>query len=97
MTEWFEALTSFQKTYWILTIITTFLFLLVLISTIIGADTDDIGDVDALACGSFRITVEVDCDSTELGQILCTHQQVLANGGHASPRSRHRFRSQDGR
>ena len=47
MMEWFQELTSFQKTYWILTIISTCMFLIVLITTIIGADTDDIGDVDA--------------------------------------------------
>ncbi|QOD60093.1 hypothetical protein H9I45_12175 [Polaribacter haliotis] len=47
MMEWFQELTSFQKTYWVLAGISTFMFLLVLISTIIGAETDDIGDVDA--------------------------------------------------
>ena len=46
MTEWFQELTSFQKTYWIITGISTFMFLLVLISTLIGADSDDIGDID---------------------------------------------------
>ncbi|QTD39057.1 hypothetical protein JL193_07355 [Polaribacter batillariae] len=47
MMEWFQELTSFEKTYWVLTGIATFMFLIVLITTIIGADSDDIGDVDA--------------------------------------------------
>ncbi|AUC85910.1 hypothetical protein CW731_11680 [Polaribacter sp. ALD11] len=47
MMEWFQELTSFQKTYWVITGVSTFMFLLVLITTIVGADTDDIGDVDA--------------------------------------------------
>lgn len=47
MMEWFQELTTFEKTYWVITGISTFMFLLVLITTIIGAETDDIGDVDA--------------------------------------------------
>jgi len=46
MTEWYLALSSFEKTYWIITGVSTVCFLFVLISTFIGADTDDIGDVD---------------------------------------------------
>lgn len=47
MMEWFTELSSFQKTYWIITGISTLIFLFVLISTFVGADADDIGDVDA--------------------------------------------------
>ena len=47
MMEWFQELSSFQKTYWIITGISTFIFIIVLISTFIGADADDIGDIDA--------------------------------------------------
>ena len=47
MIDWFNALPPFLKTYWVITIISSLMFLLVLITTIIGADTDDIGDVDA--------------------------------------------------
>ncbi|WNW00952.1 hypothetical protein RRF68_08070 [Tenacibaculum sp. HL-MS23] len=47
MMEWFNELTSFQKMYWVVTIASTIIFLFVLISTFVGADTDDIGDVDA--------------------------------------------------
>ena len=45
--EWYQELSSFQKTYWIITGVSTFVFLIILITTFIGADADDIGDVDA--------------------------------------------------
>tara|TARA_R110002074_G_scaffold161739_1_gene319983 strand:- start:2972 stop:3541 length:570 start_codon:yes stop_codon:yes gene_type:complete len=45
--DWFLELTSFQKIYWLITGISTLIFFVVLISTFIGADTDDIGGVDA--------------------------------------------------
>lgn len=45
--EWFNELSSFQKMYWVVTIAATLLFIFVLITTFIGADTDDVGDVDA--------------------------------------------------
>lgn len=48
MTEWFAELTSFEKIYWIITGISTLIFLFVLVTTFIGADgAEDIGDVDA--------------------------------------------------
>ena len=47
MSEWFAGLTSFEKIYWIITGISTLVFLFVLVTTLIGGDTDDIGDVDA--------------------------------------------------
>lgn len=47
MSEWFSALSSFEKTYWIIAAIGTVVFLFVLISAFIGADTEDLGDVDA--------------------------------------------------
>jgi len=46
MMDWFQELTTFEKTYWVITGISTFIFLLVLISSFIGVDTDDIGDID---------------------------------------------------
>ncbi|WOC41237.1 hypothetical protein [Polaribacter sp. HL-MS24] len=46
MTEWFSGLSSFQQTYWIITGISTLIFLFILIGTFIGAEGDDIGDVD---------------------------------------------------
>jgi hypothetical protein len=65
--EWFQELTSFQKTYWVLTGISTLLFLFVLITTFIGADADDIGDVDA----------EIDAD-TGAGFQFFTFKNVVA-------------------
>ena len=47
MMEWFSELTSFQKMYWVVTLISTLVFLFVLIGSFIGADTDDVGDIDA--------------------------------------------------
>lgn len=47
MMEWFTDLPLFLKTYWIITSVSTLIFLIVLVSTMIGADTGDIGDVDA--------------------------------------------------
>jgi hypothetical protein len=67
MTEWFQELSSFQKTYWIITGISTLIFLFVLITTFIGADGDDIGDVDA----------EIDAD-TGAGFQFFTLKNVVA-------------------
>jgi hypothetical protein len=47
MTEWFSELTSLQQIYWVITGISTVIFVFVLITAFIGGDTDDIGDVDA--------------------------------------------------
>ncbi len=45
--EWFSELTSFQQMYWGIAGLFTLIFVFVLISSFIGADTDDIGDIDA--------------------------------------------------
>lgn len=47
MLEFLSELNSFDKTYWIIAGIATVIFVFVLISTFIGADSGDIGDVDA--------------------------------------------------
>ncbi|APZ46465.1 hypothetical protein BW723_09220 [Polaribacter reichenbachii] len=67
MMEWFQELASFPKTYWIITGISTLIFLFVLVSTFIGADTDDIGDVD----------MEVDADTGASFQFF-TFKNVVA-------------------
>ena len=67
MTEWFSELTSFQKVYWIITAISTLVFLFVLIGTFIGTDADDIGDADA----------EVDAD-TGIGFQFFTFKNTVA-------------------
>lgn len=67
MMEWFQGMPSFLKTYWVITGVSTLIFLFVLISTFIGADTDDIGDVDA----------EMDAD-TGAGFQFFTFKNVVA-------------------
>ncbi|WP_405609919.1 hypothetical protein [Polaribacter sp. Asnod1-A03] len=67
MMEWYLELSSFEKTYWIITAISTLFFLFVLISTFIGADTDDIGDVD----------VEIEAD-TGVGFQFFTFKNLVA-------------------
>jgi len=47
MSDWFSELTSLQQIYWVITGISTVIFVFVLITVFIGGDTDDIGDVDA--------------------------------------------------
>lgn len=45
--EWFSDLTTFQKFYWVVAGISSIVFVFVLITTFLGADSEDIGDVDA--------------------------------------------------
>ena len=47
MAQWFSELSSLEKIYWIIAGISTLVFLIILITSFIGADTDDLGDVDA--------------------------------------------------
>lgn len=47
MEQWFSELTSIEKVYWVIAGISTLVFLIVLITSFIGADTDNLGDVDA--------------------------------------------------
>ena len=47
MSEWFSELSSFQQIYWVITGVSTLIFVFVLVTSFIGSDTDDIGDVDA--------------------------------------------------
>jgi len=67
MLEFLSELNSFDKTYWIIAGISTVIFAFVLISTFIGADSGDIGDVDA----------EVDAD-TGAGFQFFTFKNVVA-------------------
>jgi len=47
MEQWFSDLATFEKVYWIIAGIGSLIFIFVLISTVMGADGDDIdGDVD---------------------------------------------------
>lgn len=47
METWFEALTLFQKIYWIVAIVGSVILLVLIIMTLMGGDVDDMGDVDA--------------------------------------------------
>lgn len=46
MMEWFSDLTTFEQFYWVVAGISSVIFIFVLISTFMGADSDDLGDVD---------------------------------------------------
>ncbi len=67
MVEWFSELTSFEKIYWLITGVSTLFFFFVLVTTFIGTDTDDIGDVD----------VEIDAD-TGAGFQFFTFKNLVA-------------------
>ncbi len=48
MENWFAALTLFEKIYWIVALISSGIFLILIILTLLGGDADDMGgDVDA--------------------------------------------------
>ena len=47
MAEWFSDLSSFDKFYWLITGVSSLFFVFILISTFIGADVEDVGDIDA--------------------------------------------------
>jgi hypothetical protein len=47
MEQWFEALNSFEKIYWITAIISSVILLILIIMTFIGGDVEDMsGDID---------------------------------------------------
>src|SRR5690606_5298997 len=46
MEEWFSGLELFQKIYWIISLVASFIFVIILVATFMGGDTDDLGDVD---------------------------------------------------
>lgn len=47
MLEWFNALAWFPKVFWMIAIIASFIFIITIIMSFAGGDTDDFGDVDA--------------------------------------------------
>ena len=48
MENWFAALSLFEKIYWITALISSGIFLVLIVLTLIGGDADDMGgDVDA--------------------------------------------------
>ncbi|MFX0556326.1 hypothetical protein ACOCEA_05985 [Maribacter sp. CXY002] len=48
MEQWFAALTLFEKIYWVIALLSSGIFVILMIMTLLGSDSDDIGgDVDA--------------------------------------------------
>lgn len=48
MEDWFTALTLFEKIYWVTALVSSVIFLVLIVMTLIGGDADDMGgDVDA--------------------------------------------------
>ena len=47
MESWFTALTFLEKFYWIVAVLGSGIFLILLVMTLVGGDIDDLGDVDA--------------------------------------------------
>ncbi len=47
MEQWFEALSLFEKIYWVIALISSAIFIVLIIMTLLGGDADDFGgDVD---------------------------------------------------
>ena len=47
MEQWFAALNTFEKVYWLTAGISSVIFLILLVLTFVGGEVDDLGDVDA--------------------------------------------------
>ncbi|WP_292943197.1 hypothetical protein [Olleya sp. UBA1516] len=47
MLEWFNALAWFPKVFWMIAIIASFIFIVTIIMSFAGGDTEDFGDVNA--------------------------------------------------
>jgi membrane protein implicated in regulation of membrane protease activity len=47
MLDWFNEISTFEKVYWIAALISSLIFLVVMIATFVGGDTDVDTDVDA--------------------------------------------------
>ena len=46
MTEWYAGLDALEKTYWIITLIGSLFFLVILVTTFVGGDMEELGDAD---------------------------------------------------
>ncbi len=47
MEEWFFALSTFEKVYWAIALVSSLIFIILIIMTFLGGDIEDVGDVDA--------------------------------------------------
>lgn len=66
MIDWFSGLELFSKVFWIIALLTSFIFIITIILSFAGGDADDIGDVDA----------EVDAD-TGIGFQFITFKNLV--------------------
>lgn len=55
MEQWFAALSTFEKVYWVTALVSSIIFLILLVLTFIGGEVDDLGDVDAEIDGDVGI------------------------------------------
>jgi len=55
MDTWFSGLDTFQKIYWSIALIGSAMFVIIMVLTLIGGDTDDMGDADAEVDGDAGI------------------------------------------
>ncbi|MFT6371028.1 MAG: hypothetical protein ACJAWH_002113 [Maribacter sp.] len=59
MEQWFEALSLFEKIYWVVVLISSGVFVVLIVMTLFGGDADDLGgDVDAEIEGDAGIGVQ---------------------------------------
>ncbi len=47
MEAWFSELNTFQKIYWITALVGSLIFVIMMVLTLVGGDTDDVADTDA--------------------------------------------------
>ncbi|MBL4662837.1 MAG: hypothetical protein JKY22_04620 [Flavobacteriaceae bacterium] len=47
MEQWFAELGTFEKVYWVIALISSLLFIILMVMTLMGGEVDDLGDVDA--------------------------------------------------
>jgi len=47
MEDWFFALNTFEKVYWVIALVSSLIFIVLMVMTFVGGDIDDLGDVDA--------------------------------------------------
>ncbi len=46
MSEWFANLSTIEQTYWIITLIGSLFFIVILVTTFLGGEVDELGDAD---------------------------------------------------
>ncbi|MBV1923195.1 MAG: hypothetical protein KUG68_04110 [Flavobacteriaceae bacterium] len=46
MGDWFTALSTFEKVYWVIALVGSLIFIIVMVMTLIGGDVEDLGDAD---------------------------------------------------